>query len=136
MPARGLIQREFVAVAVNTTTTSAVFVTLLSRPITVLVTGSDVDIIATFAVSHTSAADQTTFFRITFDGVPVRGAGLFSTDVGETNSGAIIAHMTGVAAGVHTVLLEWRTTAATAQIRPVAAPDAESAALFVDEVAV
>lgn len=129
-----LIQTTYDEIAVDTTTTSTTYVTLLSRNVTVTA-GTKLLIRFSACSSLNTATDQTIFFRLTVDGVVRVTAGRFSTDNNAIIGTSINYVATGLAAGSRTVLLEWRTTGNTAQIRS-ATIEGESASLLVEEVTV
>jgi hypothetical protein len=126
------LQTQFTKLLVNTTTTSSTFVDL----ITVLVTiqaGSSLQI--SFAETNSSSsASATTFFRVTVDAIVMQGAATRSPGGGDPQGVSINDYITGLAAGVHTVKVQWRTNSGTSRIRPVASPDAESASILINEV--
>jgi hypothetical protein len=126
-----VLQSAFGEVTVDTSTTSNVFVDLITVPITT--TGAILFLASSFAASPTGAAVAADF-RLTLDGVPLRGAGLFM-NTGQPESGAIDYRATGLAPGAHTVKLQWRSNSALlgVQIRPVTAPNTEHASLYVQE---
>ena len=121
--------------AVNTTTTSTTFVNLIS--IVVSTSGGSLNVFGSISSSNTGNGAEN-FFRITVDGTSI-GASSSKGDLG-TASGTIVAGNniitnTGVlSAGSHTVVLQWRVSGGTGQIRPVAAVDQEYASLMLQEV--
>jgi len=119
-------------VAVDTTTASAAFVDLLTVALTV-----EAGFLLIEASMGASLAVNvgTIFFRITVDGVAQAGVSNSFTVVGDKHASAFSLRV-DVAAGVRTVKLQWRVASvlSTAQIRPVAQPDAEHASLVVSEV--
>jgi hypothetical protein len=130
-----VLQTVTSVISANTTTTSATFVTLLTVAITTQAS-TKLDIkFAGAASSSNNSADQV-FFRLTVDGVAQSAVGITTNSSGANlaESMALTWVVTGLAAGAHTVLIQWRRSANTAQIRPVAAPDAESATLTVQEI--
>lgn len=128
----GLVQSGFAEVTVDTTTTSATFVDLLTVAIT---TGArTVFILVTFGADG-SSNNNGPFFRVTIDGVAKRGAP--SNKMSGTNgtgSGAIL-YQEVLSAAAHTVKVQWRVGAGTGSIRPVTQPDSEHCSLRVFEVA-
>jgi len=132
-----ILQVQEVEITANTTTASGVFVTLLTLNVTKLSATSSLLVIAQMSPSNSSILGQSVIARITIDGTPAQG---FNNVVGTlaantAQAGGCIAKVSGLAVGVRTVLLQWRTTGGTAQVRPVAAPDTESASLTVLEIA-
>lgn len=123
-----------IQVVVNTTTASVVFVPLLSITLTKISSTSVLIVLFSVATSNLLGA-PIIFFRVRLDGVAQRGMAIsIPFVVPLTQPGAIVLQLPGAAVGVHTVDVQWRVSAGTAQIRPVAAPDAESAILIVQEV--
>lgn len=126
-------QTGFAEQAVDTSTVSIVFVDLLTVAITAR-GGTRLEILATFSASIAVLAGQG-LFRLLLDAGALRGAGFPLATLDQPNSGAIVQRSVVVAAGVRTVKLQWRTTVgSTLQVRPVAAPNDEHAALFVKEL--
>jgi hypothetical protein len=135
-PAATFIQSGFSALAVDTTSASNVFVDLLTVAINVT-TGPFLYINASAGISSVLGLDSADF-RLTIDGSPVVGTGAFlsSSNLAETVS--LVWRESGVAAGAHTVKLQWRGTniGRTLQCRPVTSPDSEHASLYVAETTV
>lgn len=128
----GMRQSTAAEITVDTTTTSATFVSLLSAPITIAAGGI---LLITFTVGATNdTKDKTNFFRVLVDGTPLRGTNIVSGIAGSGGSAAIALRVTGLAAGARSVTAEWRTDGGTARIRPVANPDGAHATLLVQEV--
>lgn len=126
------VQSVFNDLAVDTTTTSAAFVTLITQAI-VIQAGSILLIHFTVGCSN-SNANNTLFFRVRVDGVTKRGVGVRIPSANQPNSGAIVLRVPGLAAGSRSVTVQWRTSSNTAQIRPATVPDAEHACLLLEEV--
>jgi len=125
------LQTEFTEVTTDQTTSSATFVPLMSQTITMI--AADFLIIHfSFSVSNTN--DASVDFQILLDGVPQRAASEgFSGANRRVGSGAIVLRRSpGI--GLHTIDVEWRTNAGTAQIRPIAGADEEHASLLLAEV--
>jgi len=130
----GRVRQHIVAdVVANTTTTSTTFVTLLSISITTTAPTCSLWVQAAFACSN-ATTNTTNYFRITINGTARRGAGERISPANQPRSGAVSFLLTGVAAGTHTVLLEWRVSAGTGSVRPILRPDEESASLSVMEM--
>jgi hypothetical protein len=128
-----LLQSTFVEQASNTTTGSASFVTLLTQSITTSA-GSALLIDATASLSNTGGTSNTDI-QIVIDGTAARGCGTRTTSGNVPGGLAIVYKKTGLAAGVHTILLQWRTNAGTAQCRPTTTAN-EHASLVIQEVTV
>jgi len=129
--ANSILQTLFARIVADTTTTSTGFVTLLSLAVTTLPNTKLV--IRGAAHCSNTAVNNQLWFRITVDGV-VRNSGGVRYP-GLPAVGAVVEHVeTGLAAGAHTILLEWRVNAGTGRVRPVTVPDNESASLLVQEV--
>ena len=77
-------------------------------------------------------------FQLTIDATPVPGGNGLSLDtVNAPQTGSLLARIQGLAAGPHTVTLQWRVTnGQTAQIRPFTQPGRESAAVLAMETLV
>lgn len=101
---------------------------------TITTGGNSIIIHAAGAASNTNNS-RAINYRITINGVAVRGVGTFTSNSGNAEAFAIVLKK-AVTAASHTIVLQWLTSANTAQIRPVAAPDTESASLLVEEVTV
>lgn len=128
------LQTVFNQITVDTTTASAVFVTLLSQAITIQA-GSVLLVHFTTGVSN-SNANNTQFFRVQVDAVTQRAVGTTNVVANGPQSAGIVLRITGLAAGSRTVTIQWRTSGNTAQIRPATVPDAEHASLLLTEVTV
>jgi hypothetical protein len=126
-------QSVFAKISVDTTTTSTTWVDLISQAVTI--TASGILIIHLTAAVSNSAVNKAVQFRVTVDGVSQGGFGIELKSAGVSCSGAIVVRVTGLSAGAHTVKARWQTSAGTAQIRPVGAPDTESANMLIEEVA-
>ena len=135
-----LVQTVSALQEVDTSTGSAVFVNMFTMSITT--TGGNLLIWASFAASLAglTALPAEIDFQLTIDGTPAAfgGAGMyFDTGPNEPESGSCLARVTGLAAGAHTVALQWLVTnAQTAQIRPASQPGRESASLLAMETLV
>ena len=128
----GLLQSKFAEQTVDTSTTSASWIDLLSIPITTQ---------ANNLILHTSVSLLTTSsgaafnIRLTIDGVAVRGAQMWPSSSNYALGISIVARKL-VAAGAHTVKLQWMVTTGTLRCRPATNPDDEHASLLVEEVSV
>ena len=126
------------ALDVDSSTGSATFIDLLSFVITT--TGGNLLIWSTFAASLAglTALPAEIDFQITVDGNPqTGGVGLSEGAANEPEAGSLLARVTGLAAGGHTVALQWRVSnSQSAQIRPLTQPGRESATLLVMETLV
>lgn len=128
-----MLQTVFAEISANTTTTSAVFVDLISQVVTT--TGGDLLIYFTVSASaNTNGRDIA--FRVTVDGISKRGTQIYAKDGGHSSSASIITKVTGLAATSHTVKIQWQTSGGTAQILPVTNVDIEHASLLIKEVTV
>jgi hypothetical protein len=73
------------------------------------------------------------------DGAVVKGTAISRPAGGGPNgtaSAAIVAKITGLAAGAHTIDIQANTTGGTANSNPVSAPDSQHATLLVEEASV
>jgi hypothetical protein len=130
---RTLVQTVFVEQAIDTTTGSASFGDLLTQTITITA-GSILLIMFTGSASNTNS-NNTIDFQITLDAVAVRGSGMRVSSNNVPMSSAITYRKTGLAAGLHTVKVQWRTGGNTARIRPATTLN-EHASLLLQEVTV
>jgi hypothetical protein len=125
----------FTNITVNTTTTSATFVDLLSTSITI---SDQSKILISFTGSMSNASNnQTHFFRVLVNGATITGGGTgtrIASGAGNPQVIAIHVQTAALTAGTYTIALQWRTTGGTVQCRPIAAPDAEHAAMVVQEI--
>ena len=129
-----LIQTTFVEQVADKSTGSAAFVTLLTQAITIQA-GSKLIVLTTMSASDTAGGGEQVDFQITIDGVAARGAGIHTRQANHAQGAAITIEKLGLAAGAHTVLLRWRTTGPTANIRPTSTL-VEHASLVLQEVTV
>lgn len=127
------LQTKFIEVTADTTTTSATFVALDGLSISITTVGSTSLLIWLAADLSNTSGSATTYIRVRVDGVAIRGVGTRAPAAGEPQ-GVPLALKVAVAAGVHTVDVQWYRTGGTSRVRPVAAPDAESASILVAEV--
>jgi hypothetical protein len=128
-----LLQSTFTEQATNTTTGSAAFVTLLTQSITISA-GSVLLIEVSASISNTNP-NINMDIQLNIDAAAVRGAGLRPSAANQPNVASIVYRKTGLAAGAHTILLQWRTATNTAQCRPVATVN-EHASIMIQEVTV
>jgi hypothetical protein len=130
------VQSQFDSVDADTNTNSTVFTDLLSAPITTTI-GSFLFVSFTASPSSVLGAFAGDF-RLVIDGTPVAGAAVFLPATDQPESAAIVWRQSGVGAGAHTVVVQWRVTSAlrTIQIRPVTAPNNEHGSLYVAETTV
>lgn len=122
--------------AVDTNNANATWVSpggdLLTSNITTTA-GTRLIITATAAFSFTTN-NRIGYFRVLIDGTPGRGFAASCGSSGTQSSVSRTKVVTGLAAGAHTIVLQWRVSAGTAQIRPVSQPDAECVSLVIQEV--
>lgn len=130
-----LVQTQYVSIAADTTTTSNIFVDLLTKTMTTSA-GTSLLIRLSASASSSTLVNAVTSFRITVDGVSKGGCAQTVTLLNGVNCATHTVKVTGLAAGNHTIKAQWRTSGATAQIRPVGAADYESASLLIEEVTV
>jgi hypothetical protein len=120
-------------ITVNTTTTAVAFA---DPPLLeVNITAGDVGfLLIWFAVTCSSSSNnRTVFFRVLVDGVVRRGGAARVSTLSQPQAVGIVLRVP-VVAGARVVKVQWRVDGGTGQIRPIAAPDAESASLLVAEV--
>jgi hypothetical protein len=117
-----------------------------------IVTGAGSTLLVSFSASAgVSGGGGTallqTFYRLRLDGVVVKGAGTTAPPTGggggtggnREESASIVARLTGLTAGAHTVDVEWSNPGgggATSTINVVANPDSQHGTLIVEEVTV
>jgi len=121
-------------VTVNTTTTSATFVDLLSITFTKKRAGTRIKVTATAGFTN-STNNTSSYFRTLIDGIAGRGvAGKQNGGGSPGMCGAISSIISGMTAGTHTIKLQWKCSSGTVSVSPVLNPDYEHAALIVEEV--
>jgi hypothetical protein len=136
-----LIQTQVANVVVDTLIVAIVPAFAVLPPLAiVIVIGAGNALLVNFSASgFNNAAGNSTFFRLRVDGVVVKGTA-FSRPAGggpnATASAPIVAKITGLAAGAHTVDIQAATTGGTTNINPVTALDSQHATLLVEEVSV
>jgi hypothetical protein len=133
--ANKLLQTQFIEVTADTTTLSAAFVAFD----TITLTFSKLTATSYFVIHFSCGASNSTnaavtAFRVRVDGVAKRGIGLTAAGAGAPSSGAIVLRVPGLAAGSHTVDVQWRVTSGTGRCRPATSPDSEHGSLYVEEV--
>jgi len=73
------------------------------------------------------------FFRVVVDGIVRRGGSTKSNGGSGVTAMAVSLKLTGLTAGAHVVVVQWRVSSGTGQVRPITRED-ESASLLVEEV--
>ena len=126
------IQSVFTSLAADTNTTSTTFVDLLSLTLNIK-SGSKLK--SQFTASANSSAAATINFRFVVDGV-VKEAVASDMTANGTQSFTLTNLTTGLSAGNRTVKIQWKVSAGTASIRPLANPDSESSTLTITELGV
>ncbi len=136
-----LQQQLFVEATADATTAviDPVFATLLTLPITTV--GGDLICRVTCSYAILVAVVGGTGFRLSLDGTPVALTGMSGAigGPGAQNAVLLFKRIAAVAAGAHTLDLEWALAApvfagAVLTVRPVTMPNSEHASLFVREV--
>ena len=98
---------------------------------------SDLVIYATAALSNGTSA-QRVFLRALVDSTPTRAQSGIVSGSGTTTPAPesldVLTRLTGLAAGAHTITLQWRVSSGTGYCRPASQADYESATLLVEEV--
>jgi hypothetical protein len=130
----GLRQTAMTEITVDTTTASVAFVTLISTNITI--TAGGVLLVNFSAGTSNTNNNVTNYFRLVVNGVNRRSGAYTSSGAGNPGEVTLLGRFTGLPAGVIPVVIQWRVGAGTAQVRPVAAPDAEHAVLVLTETSV
>lgn len=123
-------QSAYISTTVDVTTASTTFVDMLVISLTTF--GGKLVCLANVSSSN-SSANVGNYFRITVDGTSYGATAQRYTNV-PAITGAVIIETPALAAGVHSVNLQWRCSAGTAQCRPVTQPDVEFGSLLVIEV--
>ena len=77
--------------------------------------------------------NQVVFFRVIVDGIVRRGGSTKSNGGSGVTAFVLSLKISGLAAGTHSIVVQWRCDAGTAQVRPITAED-ENASLLVQEV--
>ncbi len=100
-------------VSTDISTSSGTYATILTANVTTTLASSYLDISFTASGAHITNA-ATTFFPVLVDGVPVKG----TQSKVPANYGWSAAYRSraAVAAGAHTVVVQWKTDNATARI--------------------
>lgn len=126
-------QSVFAEISADTTTTSTTWTDLLSLSITT--EAGYIQCLASSCFTMSNASGREMALRLVIDDVAQRACASMSdsTTYGEIFS---IVFKKAVAAGAHTVKLQWKTSSATytMRCRPVTAPDVEHCSLLVEEV--
>lgn len=123
---------RLVDVTVDKITTSPSFRPLMTQ--TVNVSAGSTLLLNLSASIAASLVTSTVYLRIQVDGVTVRSAGTSSPAPATPSAIALACQKTGLTEGDHIITVQWRVTAGSAHIRPVAKADAEHASLLVQEV--
>jgi hypothetical protein len=128
----GIIQSAFANITTDVSTTSSTFVNVLSTTLTTA--GNKMKFQLTFSATN-STGNKNIGFQILLDGAVQRGGGINISNAGSAISGAVSHETaTAVAAGTHTVAVQWSTSGGTAQINASSSPATNHLSLFVDEV--
>lgn len=128
----GGLSAKNVELTVNATTSSQSWVTLLSTTLAVLL---DSGILFFFSGQMTGQANKTTSFQVLIDGVQVAVSTL-NTGSGGSNVSMFLSGLKPLlAAGSHTVVVQWKTDGSTSQINPISNPGYEGARITLIEIA-
>lgn len=123
-----MLQTAYLELSVDTTTTGATFVDLL----TVNLTTYGGVCLVTFTVGGGNATTNTNVrFQLTLDGVAQRGT-KFRQDTGAGSPGCL-AYRAAPAAGSHVFKIQWSVSAGTGRIR-AATVNEEHASLMIEEI--
>lgn len=128
-----VLQSLHTEVTVDTTTTSTSFVDLL----TITVNKKRADSVLLIWANHggDNSGANTQFGRLTINGTAIYGFG-YQVAGAKPNSGGCHERRTGLAAGNHTIKLQWRVDGGTGRIRPITSPDFGFANLTIIEALV
>jgi hypothetical protein len=118
--------------AADASTSSPVPAALFAAP--PITTGGGALLVTFFGTFSTASLPALVNFMVMVDGVLKKSIGITTTGVGLPTQAALLAKVTGVAAGAHVVEIFWATAAGTAQIRPITASGSEQASVMVQEV--
>lgn len=140
-PVRGILQVGSGKVTADQTTTSSTLVDLPGASVTLTTQASSKLIICvSYSMSNTSALGSMNRIALVIDGTVESGVGSgFQTPLisNFAQGGSIHIVKTGLAAGSHTIKLQWSNTTGTTQCRPATgAPNTEHASIIVMESAV
>jgi len=128
--ASALIQTIELNITTDTTTNSTTMVALLSQSVTT--TGGNLIVFFNANTSNTNT-NTSIYFQIVVDSIVHEGGAVRYVNTPAINI-TLIDKITGLSSGAHTVTINWKTSANTARIRPVAAAGSESAQLTIMEV--
>ena len=135
----GLIQTQVADVVADTSVTGGAFLPLVPLSIPIVIGAGNSLLVHFSASGQNPGGGNLTLFRLLVDGVVVKGA-TFTRGGGGGPGGestAIVAKITGLAAGAHSVDIEWSApTGGTTTIDAVSNPDGNHATLLVEEVSV
>jgi hypothetical protein len=126
-----LVQAVYVPLTVDASTTSTTYVNLLSSTINTI--GGDL-IVMFSANAANSNANRSMYWQIVVDGVVVEQAGSFITTAGYSSGITMLVKVPGTGMKQRTVALQWCVSNNTGNIRPVTAPNDESAEMIIFEV--
>lgn len=129
-----LVQSKLTALAADKSTGSAVFSSLLSSTITTT-TGGVLLIWVNVGASNDTNNIHDNIFAVFVDGVRQRTAGFTSSGGAHHACVGIAVRMAGVAAGLHTVEIQWRTGGGTLSCNPTT-DDNDVATILVQETTV
>ena len=131
----GLLQTRVADIVADTTIPGGGFALLPPLTIPIVISAGSALLIH-FTVSGLSNTDgNSTFFRLRVDGVVVKGASFSRATGGGRETAAIVAKITGLAAGAHTVDIQANTTGiSTTGIFAATQPNVDHGTLLVEEV--
>lgn len=131
--ASGVSQTAFARLAVDKTTNSAIYSTLISTSITT--TGGDLLVWFSCSSSNDTNNVHGNVFAVFVDGVKQQSAGFTSNGAAHHECVAINVKVTGLAAGAYTVAVQWKTDGGTLRCTPLSDDD-DSASMIIQEVIV
>lgn len=130
----GLLQTKGAKVTTDKTTTSLTFVELMSLPITTVANSA---LMIQFAGNFTQSQNNGVIAtEIDVDGTQHAAGEVVHGGSGAGSPHGLVARVTGLAAGAHTVKVNWKVQASTGRCRPVTEVDKESASVLVWETSV
>jgi len=139
-PGVGLLQTLVSDLAIDSSYTSGAFAAIAGLNPVNIVTSPGTSLLIHFTVSGNNNSDSAgSSFRLRVDGVVIKGASYnrpTGTGGNAIASAAIVAKVTGLAAGAHVVDIEAITTGGTGTINALSEINSEHATLLVEEVSV
>jgi hypothetical protein len=131
-PVGKVIQSVFTDLSIDKTTTSTIFVDLLSTTITTTTVNGMILINASFSIAH--AYNNDIYIRLLVDNVAKKGSIALPGNNGTTTLSAGIVHRQTVSVGSHTIKLQWKSAGGNIYCRPISRPEGEHCAVSILEL--